>query len=114
RAILPERKEPGSFGSESPGFQDVSFQRYVESVHDYPPGSFDVIVVDGRARNACLRAARKHVKPGGLIVLDNSDRSYDEGKSVYTDCEKRTFFGLNPYQLFPGETTAWKTWDDRP
>jgi hypothetical protein len=42
----------------------------------YPDG-FDVIVVDGasrgRTRNKCARAAIEHLRPGGLIILDNSD-----------------------------------------
>lgn len=35
---------------------------------------FHVIVVDGKWRLQCVRQALAHVVPGGLILLDNSDR----------------------------------------
>lgn len=108
RAIAPEQRPSAQFGSRSPGFEDASFQHYVEAIHEFPPSHFDLIVVDGRARNACLREALPHIKRGGIVVLDNSDRDYAEGKAFYASFEKRLFRGLNPYQLFPGETTAWK------
>jgi hypothetical protein len=50
--------------------------RYVDVIHRFPDG-FDVIVVDGaaraRTRLKCSRAALEHLRPGGLIILDNSD-----------------------------------------
>lgn len=36
-------------------------------------GPFDVIIIDGRWRLACSQEAPAHLKPGGLIVFDNSD-----------------------------------------
>lgn len=36
-------------------------------------GEFDVIVIDGRERYACTRAAAGRVKGGGFVVLDNSE-----------------------------------------
>ena len=38
-------------------------------------GEFDVIVIDGtgESRPLCSRRALSHLKPGGMIVLDNSD-----------------------------------------
>jgi hypothetical protein len=53
--------------------------RLVEELDDYPAticdaeGPFDVIVVDGRRRYSCARQAVSQLRPGGLIVLDNSD-----------------------------------------
>ena len=39
-------------------------------------GKFDLIIVDGRARSACLRRAVSLLKPeGGLLLLDNSEGS---------------------------------------
>jgi hypothetical protein len=39
---------------------------------------YDVVVIDGNHRLECTRAAMEHVTPGGLIVLDNSDRSTEK------------------------------------
>ena len=50
--------------------------RYVETINAYPAG-FDVIVVDGAARGGtrrkCARVALNCLRPGGMIILDNSD-----------------------------------------
>ncbi|MDB6128743.1 MAG: hypothetical protein JWM35_2639 [Verrucomicrobia bacterium] len=37
---------------------------------------FDVIVIDGIEREACCVEALKKLRPGGLIILDNSDRDH--------------------------------------
>ncbi|MCW0216772.1 MAG: hypothetical protein OJI67_00490 [Prosthecobacter sp.] len=39
---------------------------------------YDIIVVDGRWRLACIPASIAALKPGGFIVLDNSDRSEEK------------------------------------
>jgi len=53
---------------------DADYADYVATARDYHKHSFDLIVVDGRARVACLQACRDRLKPGGIIVLDNSER----------------------------------------
>ena len=35
---------------------------------------FDYILVDGRRRLECMKKAINKVKPGGILILDNSDR----------------------------------------
>ncbi|HET7217420.1 MAG TPA: class I SAM-dependent methyltransferase [Vicinamibacterales bacterium] len=55
---------------------EPDLRSYVDTISRYPEG-FDVIVVDGPARGRtrvnCARAAVQHLKPGGMIILDNSD-----------------------------------------
>jgi hypothetical protein len=52
---------------------------YVEAIAE-TGGLFDLIVVDGRRRTECLRAAILHLAPGGIIVFDDSGRTrYREG-----------------------------------
>lgn len=41
--------------------------------HDFQE-RYDLIVVDGQARNACCQVAVSHLREEGLLVLDNSDR----------------------------------------
>ncbi len=50
------------------------FLSYVGELMTFPQGYFDVIVIDGMARVACAGLASDWLKPGGLIVFDNSDR----------------------------------------
>ena len=49
---------------------------YANTIEQFP-GGFDVIVIDGlvtgRTRLKCAHAALTHLKPGGMIILDNSD-----------------------------------------
>lgn len=59
--------------SEKPGFEGLDFAPYVDAVDD-SEGSFDLVVVDGRARAACFRRAITRLRPGGVLVFDNVDR----------------------------------------
>lgn len=53
---------------------------YVEAVAA-PGRLFDLIVVDGRQRVACTKAAVKHLTKDGVLILDNSEReAYQEAK----------------------------------
>ena len=42
----------------------------------YPDNCFDLILIDGRDRSRCLLQSRRLVKPGGVIILDNAERSW--------------------------------------
>ena len=48
---------------------------YVSAIAQDETVRYDVIVVDGRARNACCHTAVRHLQPGGLLILDNSNRT---------------------------------------
>jgi precorrin-6B methylase 2 len=60
--------------SAKPGFAGLDFTDYVATIDDVA-GPLDVIVIDGRAREACLDRAVERLASGGLIVLDNVDRA---------------------------------------
>ncbi len=49
-------------------------QHYVDAPGELGLG-FDVALVDGRARTHCLRKAMALVRPGGLVVLHDAQRS---------------------------------------
>lgn len=78
-----------------------------------PDHSIDVILVDCMndytRRNDCIRVLMNKVKPGGWLVLDNSDNpvnwigaEYLEGKEMHR------FSGFAPMGLFVCQTTFWK------
>jgi hypothetical protein len=73
-----ERKasNPDDYASNSPQYKNHTFENYVKSIAQYPEEYFDLILVDGRARTSCISAAMPHLKKGGLLVIDNSERSY--------------------------------------
>jgi SAM-dependent methyltransferase len=47
--------------------------RYKVAADSFPDNSFDFCLVDGSDRDACALAAIRIVRPGGLLVLDNSN-----------------------------------------
>lgn len=46
---------------------------YANAILEHPPQAFDLVVVDGHFRSACLAAIGDRIKPGGLLVVDNAD-----------------------------------------
>ena len=61
---------------QSTRFKGYSFERYVKSINSYNDEFFDTIIVDGRARASCMFHSISKLKPGGMLILDNSDRDY--------------------------------------
>lgn len=51
-------------------------EEYEHVARMYADGLFDLVLVDGRRRRRCINEAFRTVRPGGLLVLDNSERSY--------------------------------------
>ena len=51
------------------------FGPYARAILDFPRGYFDLILIDGRSRVACAHHAVPRLKPGGALVLDNSERT---------------------------------------
>lgn len=63
----------GEIGSQKQGFAGQFFDNYVDAIDEFS-GSFDLIVIDGRAREACLKKAICRLSKGGRIVLDDFNR----------------------------------------
>jgi SAM-dependent methyltransferase len=49
------------------------FDDYVAAIDGFADESIDVVIVDGMCRAECFRRARQKVRPGGLLVIDDSD-----------------------------------------
>ena len=70
---------------------------------------FDVVVIDGEARNDCARAAAELADPRGLIIFDNSDRrGFRDGVAHLTakGWRRIDFFGLIPSYLYKNCTSV--------
>ncbi|MCC6177228.1 MAG: class I SAM-dependent methyltransferase [Chloroflexi bacterium] len=95
-----------TYGSES---AEGSFETYVKTIDQFPDASFDLVIVDGRSRAACLVHAAPKVRPGGLLVLDDSDRPrYQVAKQTLTGWLRREFWGIRPFSLERSHTTCWR------
>jgi hypothetical protein len=91
-------------GSEKPGHEGLDFTDYVHAIDDQA-GPFDVIVIDGRAREACLTHAMPQLADGGLILFDNVDRKrYREAIARESGIEVLTTRGLTPALPYPTRT----------
>ncbi len=74
---------------------------------------YDVVLIDSMndftRRNDCIRAALKKVKPGGWLVLDNSDNPVNWGGAELVEWrEMHKFTGFCPMAFFVCQTTFWK------
>lgn len=86
------------------GHGRLDFQRYVAAI-DGIDGDFDLIVIDGRAREACLRRATARLKPDGLIVFDNTRRRRYRTAIEDAPVTERRLRGLTPTLPYPDQTS---------
>jgi hypothetical protein len=95
--------------------EGLSFKPYVQFIDRYPYDFFDLVAVDGRARMACCRRGAAKVKPGGFLMLDNSDylryqpeleRFHDSLGNRWT---RTDFLGPGAFSaVFGWRTTIWQ------
>jgi hypothetical protein len=86
------------------GYAGQDFSAYVAAI-DETDGDFDLIVVDGRARERCLDRAIPRLAPDGLIVFDNTRRRrYREAIEAAPVVELR-LPGLTPTLPYPDQTS---------
>ncbi|ESY15632.1 MULTISPECIES: class I SAM-dependent methyltransferase [unclassified Mesorhizobium] len=86
------------------GYTESSFDHYVSSI-DQVEGTFDLIVIDGRARVSCLAKSVGRLSPRGMILFDNSNRL--EYREAINSCglQERVMRGLAPALPFPSQTS---------
>ena len=81
---------------------------YVPAIDDYPDEHFDVVVVDGRQRVRCFEHALPKVRPGGMLLLDDSERSrYAPTFELARKHRHVTIRGLAPSKSKTAQTTVW-------
>jgi hypothetical protein len=99
------RTESTRVASAKPGFEHLDFSDYAAAIDDQD-GLFDLIVIDGRAREACLARAMSRITPGGVIVFDNVDRQRyrDAIAALGGAVEVRWTRGLTPSLPYPTRT----------
>lgn len=86
------------------GYGGLDFTSYVGAIDDVP-GSFDLVVIDGRARSACLQAAVSRLAEDGLIVFDNSRRRRYRASIERAGLDETALRGLTPTLPYPEQTS---------
>lgn len=69
-------------------------------------GPYDIIVIDGHSRVRCTEIAPKHLKPGGFVILDNSDWFF-EGSEILRNADliEVDMAGMGPVSDFVSTTS---------
>jgi predicted O-methyltransferase YrrM len=105
RIVPPVPSASPRIGSQKEGNAGLDFADYVAAI-DEVPGDFSLIVIDGRAREACLEHAVKRLEPGGLIVFDNSRRRRYREAIERSGLVERRLTGLTPTLPYPDQTSV--------
>jgi hypothetical protein len=103
--IEPEPCEHAQVPSAKEGHRGFDFASYVDAIHCVD-GPFDLVVVDGRAREACLAAATPRLSHEGVIVFDNSARRRYRPAIAASGLVERRFRGLVPTLPYPDQTSV--------
>lgn len=103
---------PGNYFERHPDgrFHDSNFRRYASAIDRFAPGHFDIIMVDGAARSACLKHAEPKLKEGGYLIWDNSNRPHvnEYTQKLFEQWDRAVFWGLGPINTYKWETTVWR------
>jgi FkbM family methyltransferase len=95
--------DPDAYATTDMRYSDFSFREYAASIDVHEDNSFDLVLIDGRARPSCFKHALHKVKFGGTIVLDNAERPqycYVEELARAFGFEIEEFWGPGPYNLY--------------
>lgn len=91
---------------------------YYQECDNLPTNYFDLILIDGQHRMNCLRAARSLIKPGGVIILDDSQMraKYLIANDIMQDWPQTQVTGIKGNPLDPNEEikTSTATWWIKP
>jgi hypothetical protein len=88
-------------------FKGYSFKNYAKYISAFPDESFDVVVIDGRSRPACIVHAISKIKCGGMLILNNSNQAYylKNTSQLVADWERYNFAGTVPSLLYLEHTS---------
>lgn len=93
--------DPDAYVSADMQFSGFSFRDYAVTIEAYQDNSFDLVLIDGRARPSCFKHALHKVKFGGTIVLNNAQRpqyAYIDMMARALGFEIEEFWGPAPYE----------------
>ena len=92
------------------GLLDREFSAYATYLMKYPKGTFDIISVDGMARNMAAWIAAQYVNENGFIIFDNAEREdYAAGYEVLhrAGFARIDFTGPGPINPYAWTTSIW-------
>lgn len=102
--VEPVVSEAPVIASAKEGHGRFDFADYVAHIATVG-GQFDLIVVDGRAREACLEAGLERLADGGMIVFDNTLRRRYRAAIGAAPVRETVYRGLTPTLPYPDQTS---------
>jgi len=104
--LLSEPSAEGAIGSvKTPG---KFFDDYVGLITAQPDERFDLVIVDGRARVECGLAAMPKIRPGGILLLDDSHRlRYEPLRQALSGWARTDYRGLKIGSNKVAQTSTW-------
>ncbi len=89
---------PMSYSTADVNFANYQFRSYAAEIDMYPCDYFDIVLIDGRARPSCIFHSYTKLKPGGMLILDNSDRNYytQQLQDILRSFNRIDFWGVGP------------------
>lgn len=116
RLVLPEPAidkeasdiaDPNLYLSEDNNLLGLNLKNYVCQIDSFPDYFFDIVLIDGRARPACIMHSVTKVKIGGMLILDNSDRDYylSQTRCCLSSFQEKKFRGAIPTNPLWSATT---------
>ncbi len=108
----PDFANPNHYTSDDEASKNFNYKKYVTAIDEYSDFYFDVVLVDGRSRPACIQHAIPKIKLDGYLVVDNSDREYYFSQTQtlidqYFVCVFNRFSPV-PYLTHFTKTSVWK------
>jgi hypothetical protein len=100
----PTPSEHPQVSSAKEGYAGQDFTSYVSAI-DETEGDFDLVVVDGRARERCLDHALPRLAADGLIVFDNTRRRRYRTAIQSAPVVEHRLRGLTPTLPYPDQTS---------
>jgi len=105
-----EAADPRSYISSNSEFNGKTFRAYAAAIDKFADGEFHIILIDGRARPSCFSHALPKLAPGGIMILDNSEREhygYIQRQLNALGWKRHEFAGGGPFNRQFWKTTAW-------
>jgi hypothetical protein len=101
-SIRPDYSDPDQYLSSGDEHGKCNYVSYTRQIDEFPDQYFDVVLIDGRARPSCIKHSAEKVKVGGMLIIDDSDRTYyfDKTKLFLQHFSVNKFIGAKP--VHPG------------
>jgi SAM-dependent methyltransferase len=112
--VIRTREDLEKAGIEGAEVRELPIERFIPEVAALPDRTYELVVVDfleapGAERVDAVRAARSKVKPGGHLLLDDSDRpAYAEAFELLYGWRERRFAGVKDGWPQAVETTIFR------